>query len=142
MEKKDEEAKKKEMYRKYVELQATSQNMQQLQAQMQQVEQKVTEIQLVQKHLDDIKSTKKNTEVLAPLASGIFVKGILSDNEEVVVNVGGGIAIPKKIDEVKEMLKKQEKDIRTVEAQITSQLHVLSEKAESLQKELASIAEE
>ena len=120
-------------------MQMFEQQIQQLQQQLQQTEQQVMELMMVSQALDDIKDVKAGTEVLIPIASGIFAKAELKDCNELMLNVGAGTAVSKDVASTKKMLEKQMDEIRSVQTQFTETLQDLTQKAQTLQKELTNV---
>ena len=54
---------------------------------------------MTEQALDDLKTTKTGTEILVPMASGIFIKAELKDNKELAINVGADTVVKKNIEE-------------------------------------------
>ncbi len=100
MEKKEEKpARKESEQNRYVQLQIIDQQAKQLQQYLQVFDQQLMEIKSVTDSLQELSKLKKGDSILAPLASGIFVKARLDDNSEVRVNVGSGTVVTKTIDD-------------------------------------------
>ena len=92
--------------------------LQLLQQQAEQITEYVQKLQLQQQELDasiealaELQDTKPPTEILAPVANGIFLKAALQDNQRLIVNVGAEVATEKTIPEVIKLLKEQQKKI-------------------------------
>jgi len=132
-------ANQEDMQQKYMQMQMVEQQIKQLQQQMQTTEQQIMELSITLQALDDIKKVEKGTDILVPLASGIFAKAKLEDNTNLMLNVGAGTTIQKDIPGTKEMLVKQMNEIRNVQEQFTQSIQELNIKAQELQKDLTQV---
>ena len=132
--------KQKNLQQKYVEMQMVGQQMQSLQKQFQLTEQQILELNIAMQAIEDISKTKQGTEILVPLASGIFIKGQLKDGKNFIVNVGSNTAVPKTSEDSKKLLNEQKKEIRKVQANLNNEMQKLGQKALLLEKELAELS--
>ncbi len=98
----------------------------QIQEQLRVIEQATLEMNQINFGLDEIKK-RKNSEILAPIGRGIFVKAKLI-SEELTVDVGEGNFVKKGVPETKEL--------------ITKQIGKLDEMRKSLERELGKINDE
>lgn len=128
-EKKDD--KKRELY---LELQMLDSQIKQLEQQMIQMEQQIFEVNEIIQSLSDIKEVKSGTEILVPVANGIFTTAEIKDTKNLKVNVGAGITVEKTVEETKEMLKDQQKNIETYRDEVFLQLQQMVSKASFLQE--------
>ena len=136
-----DEEKQKELQQKYMEFQMVDQQVKQMQKQLQLVEAQMHELNNTQEYLDDLSKTKEGTDFLAPIASGIFVKGRLAENKELLINVGANVTVSKPVSEVKDMLKTQLNELEEVQQNTAVQFQALTQKAIKLQKELEKLIE-
>ncbi|MBW2981246.1 prefoldin subunit alpha [Candidatus Woesearchaeota archaeon] len=130
---------KKQLQEKYMQMQMIEQQMQQVQKQLKLLESQMQELNLTEQALDDIKTTKIGTEILVPMASGIFVKAELKDNKELAVNVGANTVVKKNIDEAKKLITDQLEEITNMQQELNINLEKLSLSAQSLEKELTKL---
>ena len=131
-----EKASQKELQEKYLELQMIAQQRKLGEKQLEQLESQKAQLIEAQDYLDDISKTKTGTEILVPIVSGIFAKAELKNTEQLSVNVGNNIVVGKSIPEVKEMLKKQDKELADFEQQLTAQMGVFTKRATELEMEM------
>ena len=61
--------------------------------------------------LEDLSNTKPRSEVLAPVANGVFIKTELKENTHLLVNVGADTVVEKSVEEVVALLGNQQKEI-------------------------------
>lgn len=135
--KKEEQTKKAQQ--KYMELQMLDQQMKHMQKQVEAIERQVMELEEVQLNLDELSKSKKGAEMWVPLASGIFVKTRLEDNQQLAVNAGSNTVVAKDIPATKAMLAAQATDMRNYQAEMVEQFEKIAEHAAALQQELQEL---
>lgn len=135
------EKKQQELQEKYMEIQMLDQQMKQIQQQSRIIDNQAAELGNIADALDDLKKVKQGTEILFPISNGIFLKGNISNNKEVNINVGGNVVVSKTIDEAKELIKKQLDEIKNLGSQINIDLHRLGVKARELEKDIIQLSE-
>ena len=101
------------------------QQIKQIQENMELVEQNIVELSSLTLGLDDLKK-KKDSEMLAPIGRGIFVKSRLID-EKLIVDVGGKKFVEKSIDETKEVISGQLKRLEEIKENLNSTLEKINE---------------
>ena len=126
----------KKLQEKYIELQMLSQQAQQMQKQLQIIEQQHIEVMGIQQALRDIGKTKKDTEILVPVSSGIFVKAKLIDNNNFTVNIGASAIVERNLNQTFEMLEKQRKELSNIQKQLTVQFDSLQIQMQKSEKDL------
>ncbi len=123
---------------------------------VEEIQQKLVQFQILQKHIEkigehvellnsqneeleeskqalrDLKESQVGSELLAPLANGIFVKGTLSNTSTLLVNVGADTVVEKSIEDVLEMLHEQQKEITSKVSEAQILLNHLHEKAQEI----------
>jgi prefoldin alpha subunit len=119
---------------KYVQLQMIDQQARQLQQYLQTFDQQLLEIKSVITSLQELSSLKKGDSILAPIASGIFIKAKLEDNQEVKVNVGNNTVVTKTIADAIKMLQSQESEITQYRSDVLAKFNELIKQAEALQQ--------
>lgn len=133
-EKKQKDEREKADTNKYVHLQMLDQQIRQVQQYLQNFDQQLVEIRKVIKSLKDLSKLKKGDSILAPLASGIFVKAKLEDSQEVRVNVGSNTVVTKNIEGAVKMLEEQEVEINQYRSDTLVKYEELMKQAEELQQ--------
>src|SRR3989344_3582038 len=73
---------KKELQKKYVELQMIDAQINQIQKQIQMLDSQLMELEMINVSLDDFGNISAGTEILTSLAPGIYTKAELKDNDE------------------------------------------------------------
>lgn len=134
------EKKEKELQSKYLQLQVLDGQIKQVQQQIQKLDAQLTELEAISLSLKDLKDVKEGTEILVPVATGIFFKAGVKDVKNLLINVGSNVSVKKSVDEAVGMLNEQVKEIAGYKEQITGQLDVLIDKAASIQKEFLKMS--
>ena len=96
---------------RYRQLQMIQQQAEQIAEYVQKLQLQLQEIENSLEALQELKDTALNTEILAPVANGIFLKASLQDNQKLVVNVGAEVTVEKTIPEVINLLQEQKEKI-------------------------------
>jgi prefoldin alpha subunit len=132
---------KDDMQKKYVEFQMIQQQMQQLQQQIEKFDKQLMELNGVITALEEFKTMKKGSDMLVPLASGIFASGELKDAEHVRVNVGANVSVKKSIPDTISLVKQQIDEIEKYKVQMIENLTQMNQHIHVLQQDLMSAAE-
>ena len=130
---------KKQLQEKYMQMQLIEQQMQQVQKQLKIIEGQIQELNLTEQALDDLKTTKPGTEILVPMASGIFVKAELKENKELAINVGADTVVKKDVDEAKKLITDQIEEVTKMQQELNSNLEKLALSAQMVEKELQKL---
>ena len=128
-----------------MELQGMHQQMEELSKQLEALQEKQSAITITLNAIKELQTTKKGTEILAPIADGIFVKTTLENNTTAIVNIGKGITVEKKLPEVLEMVQGHEVSIaentRTIETKMQEISTALLEKIAVLEMDQSNTEE-
>ena len=135
------EAKEQDLQRKYLELQMLGQKMQQVQQQAEALEEQAANLDETTANLSELSTVKTGTEILVPVANGIFVKATIKNTNTLLVNVGAHVNLEKPVDDVKTLVSRQAVEIRKLQEQLASQLKTLVEHAQKTEGELQKLAE-
>ena len=130
------------MQEKYMQLQLFEQQLKQLQKNIQIFEQQLTELESVHEGLDEAGKLKPGSEMLTAFANGIFLKTTLKDTDELIVNVGANIAVPKSVAETKQLIEKQKKEITELKEKLRQDLEKLALQASVVESDLQKLATE
>ena len=125
------------LQQKYMDLQMIDQQMKQMQQQIQLIESQINEIVITKEAINSLKNTKTDSEILAPISGGIFIKGTLTDNQKLAVNVGSGTVVEKTIPEVIKIIEEQETEINKTYNTLIAELQNLGTKAIQIEQEIS-----
>jgi len=104
------------------------------QQQLQVISEQLKKLDLVAKSVKEVKDVKLNSEILAPLSNGIFVKAKITDNKTFAINSGADIILEKDEQGTIKMIEKQKKELKSFSSEMEKELHNLNSKIEQLQK--------
>lgn len=133
------EEKQKELEARYTEHQIIEQQLKQFQNQVQALDNQLLEVNTLLQGIDDLNETKKNTDMLFPIANGIFMKGKFQDNSKVLVNIGAGIVVENTIEETKKLMQKQLKNIEKLKEETINEMQKLIINMSKLEEELEKL---
>ena len=132
---------KEEQKSKIIEFQVLNQKVQQLQEHLQSINNNIQELQILRNSLDELENIKENQDILIPLGQGIFVKGIIKNNNELITNVGLNIMVEKDVKETKDMVKLNILNLSKVLENLEDEMNKNIEKLQGLQKEIVELAQ-
>lgn len=133
---------KEKLKEKYMEYQMMVQQVQQLHQNIENLDKHIQELNKLDENLDSLPKVKPENEALMALGSGIFMKGVLKDNKNLIMNVGGGVCVEKTVDEARETVKKQLNEVGTLSQQMKEQANMLIEGIQELQQEFEKLKAE
>lgn len=81
-----------------------------------------------------LKNEPAGRETLVPLGFGSFAKATLADTENIVVGIGAGVSVEKKIDEAKAFLEKRREELTKYYEQLNNTLAKLAQELQNIQK--------
>ncbi len=134
-------ADEKQIEDKYMQLQLLQQQVEQITEYVEQLQIQNQELNISLEALTELQKTTLNTEILAPIANGIFFKAELKDNKKLTINVGSEAAVEKTIPEVIKLLEEQKEKITENIAEAESVLQQLHEQGRKLYQESGEAAE-
>jgi prefoldin alpha subunit len=126
--------------KKVIQFQMMESNLKALQDRANLLSERVQEIEVTKNSIEDLKNVKPGS-ALIPIGSSTFVHGRIENSDEVIIGIGGGIAVKKKRDDalrtLDEALKEMDKNLDEAKGQITNlafEMEKLQEELERLQK--------
>lgn len=122
---------------KYMQLQLLQQHTQQIAEYLEKLLLQQKELGASIEALSELQKTGLNTEILAPVANGIFLKAELKDNQRLVVNVGAEVTAEKTIPEVITLLEEQQGKITENIAEAETVFQQLQEQGKKIYHEVS-----
>jgi prefoldin alpha subunit len=121
-----------------IEFQMLQQEMQQVQGMLQKMdEQRGTVTQLIA-DLDSFGSLSGGEEVLFPITNGVFAKGKVTDTQNLHVNVGRGVVVPRTVEQTKALVQEQLDNLVQQQEHVVKQQDVIFAKLEALEKKVSA----
>lgn len=130
---------KEKLQGKYVLYQLLNQNLESLKQQLEIVEQQFIEVKSTMLSIDDLKGMGGSNEIFLPLGSGCYGKGEVTDNKEILVNVGAGIFVNKKTASAKSFLDERVKELEKAGGEIQSQMERIVKQLNELGVEIQEL---
>jgi prefoldin alpha subunit len=97
-----------------------------LQQQIETLNATIAELSVAMDTLDTVKG-EDNKETLVPIGAGSFLITELKNTSEVIIGLGAGVAVKKKIDDAKETIAEQKKELEELRDKMSSDLQKITE---------------
>jgi prefoldin alpha subunit len=97
-----------------------------LNQQMETIKANIADLNIAEETLQSIKD-KKDAETLVPIGAGSFIITEIKNTDEIIVGLGAGAAVKKKIADAEESIKEQKKDLEAVSNKIMEQLNKITD---------------
>jgi prefoldin alpha subunit len=133
-----EEAQQQKQQQKHMQLQMMQQQMEELNRYLEGLNEQNAELDISIQALRELEKTPLNTEVLAPIANGIFIKSELKDNLKLVVNVGSGVTVERTVLEVTKLLVEQKAAVLQNKLEVENLLQQINNEAMKTYQEMQS----
>lgn len=97
-----------------------------LNQQMETLRANIADLTIAEETLQTIKD-QKDAETLVPIGAGSFIITEIKNTDEVIVGLGAGAAVKRKISDAEEGIKEQKKDLEEVSEKVADQLNKISD---------------
>ena len=108
------------------ELNAYQQQAEVLQQQIDSLNATITELSVAMDTLSTIKG-EDNKETLVPIGAGSFLITELKNTEEVIIGLGAGVAVKKKIDDAKDTITEQKTELEELREKMSADLQKITQ---------------
>ncbi len=126
---------KEDLQNKYMEYQILINNLKQLEQQFVMMEQHLNDLRGLDESLDSLINTKEN-EMFSAVGNGVFIKTELKDKDSVLVNIGAGVVVKKKIRDAKNLVIRQVDEVQNLIIQIQDDFNNLNNEIGVLKEEI------
>lgn len=130
-----------EIRKKYIELQLYQTELKEIRDKLENIDIQITEINAVKQSLDEIKTLDDGSEMLVPIANGIFATAKLQKQNKLKVNIGSNTVRDYTFDEANELLDRQSKDIAGIRNHMIDQFEGLAGQMQVLEEELLKLSQ-
>ncbi len=96
--------------------------------QIERVDASLMEMEYVKNCLDELASTSNNSQILAPVSNGIFLKAKLEKTDMLLVNVGKEIVVEKTIPDTKSLLDSRIKEMSEMRENMLDQMQKIEDR--------------
>ncbi len=136
------EQKEKKVQEMYMEFKMLDQYIKQLQSQLEMITHQLIELNATSNSLNEFDKLTAEKEMFVPLSSGIFAKASIKDTSELLVNVGGNVAVKKDVASTKKLIQKQMEEIKKIQKQMINDLEKMTNHAAQLERQLQGMVSE
>ena len=123
----------KELQEKMLRYQMLEERFKQMNQQRELFAMKLMEIEQTKQAIQEIKS--KESDVLVPLGSSVFLPGKVEKENKIVVGIGADIVVEKNADEVKKILEDRKKTLENGIENVQKNMLQVAQEMQSLQAE-------
>jgi prefoldin alpha subunit len=116
---------KKEDAQRYIENEILRAHLEELEKQLNEVENKKSELQYLKDSLSKLKGNK-DKEILFPFGTGVLVRGKITDDEKVIINIGSNVMVEKTIKEAQVIVDTQIKELENISKLIQDEMRKYS----------------
>ncbi len=134
--------KEENIQEKYKQFKLIQNQIEQVSKHLQLWSEQIEEIENSKQALEELAKVSLGSEMLVPMADGIFVRANFADKETVIINVGADTAVEKSFPQGIELLEKQREDILQRIAQAETVLEEMQVEAMRIYKIVEELAKE
>ena len=127
----------KKLQKKFYAFQVLEEQTKSLYDQLLRFDEQLISITNIQNDLETFSKTQVDSEMLVPVANGIFVKAKVVNTKDFIVNVGSGVAVNKNVTDTKKLLEIQATEIQNYKVQLSAQIQLNTIKLQDFEKDLA-----
>ncbi len=127
---------------KYMEYQVLEQQVKQVEEQNQTLQKQIEDLNGIKEAIESIEKTKVGSELFVPISAGIFIKAEMKQNNELLVNVGDNVVVPKSIKDAIKLVEKQEQEIQKYKETMANNHALLVLHQQQLEAELYAMTKE
>lgn len=132
----------KQLQKKYVQLQMLKQQFNAYIEEKNLIDEKVNEVKITIEALQKVSDIKKGTEIWSSVGSGSYVMSDIKNTDTVLVNIGAGVIIKKKMTEAISIMQARLDEIEGISKEIMSSLEELAENISTLEPEVQKLYEQ
>jgi prefoldin alpha subunit len=81
-----------------------------LQQQIEAIQGSIAEIEILESTLEEVKD-KDSLETLVPVGAGSFINAEIKKTDEIIMSIGAGVALSKTVEDAKEIISSQKKEL-------------------------------
>jgi len=126
---------------RFVQFQMLQKQMEQINEQVELIQRQREEVMESIYALGGLGQVKENTEIFAPIATGVFVKASFKDTKNLLINVGADTAVERSVTDVIGLLEQQEKGLQEKMRQAGEILEQLQERAMQIYNQVETAEE-
>ncbi|MFH0949445.1 MAG: prefoldin subunit alpha [Candidatus Aenigmatarchaeota archaeon] len=133
---------KKEIQKKYMQLQIFQQQMSAYAEEKGAIDEKIVETTITISAIKELGTVQLKNEMWSSLGTGTFVRSDIKDKEQVLLSVGAGIVIKVSRERAEEVLRKRIDQLGELDRSLMQEINRLGTEAEKIEHELQSLIEQ
>ncbi|MBI5072250.1 prefoldin subunit alpha [Candidatus Woesearchaeota archaeon] len=127
---------------KYMEYQMLQEQLGKMSEQSETLKKQTEELETLKEAVHAIQETKVGSEMFVPISSGIFVKAEIKETNEVLMNVGDNVVVPKNMKDAVALIQKQQNEINGYEKTMQQNIQILLIHQQRIETELMALTKE
>ena len=127
--------------KKIFEFQMLQAHLQELQRRQEMVVERMNELARTRAAFEELNTVKAGEGALIPLGGENFVQGKIADTKNIIVGIGGGVAIKKTAEGASEILDGRIKELESVADELSAEVQSTIMQLAKLQSELEAVSE-
>ncbi len=124
---------------KYMEYQMMQEQLTKMTEQRETLRKQEEDLDDIKGAIENIQKTRIGSEMFVPISSGIFVKAEIKETNQVLVNVGDNIIVPKTIADAVQLIQKQHNEIENYEKTVQQNIQILLLHQQRIENELYAL---
>ncbi len=103
------------------------------------IDQEIITLKTIKNSLEEIEKLEEGTEILSQIGGGLYIKTKLKKNDEILINVGSNIIVVKSVQEAREFIEKQIRELNDLLVRLEMELQRQAIKVKDLQEEIEKL---
>lgn len=125
---------------KYMLYQVLSQNLEKLKQQIELVEQQLMELKSTMLSMEDVNKLDGTNEILVPMGSGCFSRGMITDSKKILIGVGAGVFLDREMESAKTLLNDRFNEIEKAGMEIEEHMKNIAGQMNTLAVDIQDLA--
>ncbi len=137
-----QDEKKEKIEKKYIEFQIIQQRILELQEKIKALDSQEKELIIAKDAIKQLQNIDGEKTALFPIVNGVFIKGKILKPENLIVNVGAGVAVKKKPEETQKLLDENLNEVKKYKDQLVQEFNQMNQMLQSILKDIENIEKE
>jgi len=125
-----------DIQQEYFKLQLFNMQLQEIEKQMCTLEEQAAQLQKLEESVGEVKNFKPGSKILAPMSPGLYVESELKNPDQMLMNIGSEVFVPKEIKEAQDIIQNRVKRVEKNIHNLTVDFQNISIEAQKTQEKL------
>ena len=135
-----EKERKQELQQKLIIYQLLQKRLEELQQQALMLERRFIELETTKHALSDLEKMKNGGELFFPLGSGVYAKGKVLDNKNLMIELGAGVVTMKNPKSAKSFLEEKNREIENASEKLGEEINAAMSKINAMATDLQNLS--